>query len=84
MIEAESHEQLKVAIAERIAADRQLLDQLRAEISVLQGSVRRIQPRVTTAISLVGTDGGNNRLQYDPTLKQAREEYDVWATWSGG
>jgi hypothetical protein len=70
MIEPESHEQLRREIGERIAADRALLDDLRAEIRPLRAQVTRIQPRSTTSISLVGTDGGNNSLQFDPFLVQ--------------
>jgi hypothetical protein len=70
MIEPESHEKLRREIGERIAADRALLDMLRAEIRPLRTQVRRIQPRTTTSISLVGTDGGNNSLQFDPFLVQ--------------
>ena len=42
-------------------------------VAVLMGSKsdwERIQPRTTTSISLVGTDGGNNKIQYDPFLIQ--------------
>jgi hypothetical protein len=70
MIEAQSHEQLKQEIAARMLEDRVLLDQIRSEIRPLRSEARRIQPRNTTAVSLVGTDGGNNSLQFDPFLVQ--------------
>lgn len=70
MIEPSSQSELKEAIFECIDADRGILNSLRDEIRPLKGSTRRIQPRATTSISLVGTDGGNNQLQFDPFLIQ--------------
>ena len=61
---------MRQEIGARIEADYDLLRQLREEIRPLRSSVRRIQPRNTTSISLVGTDGGNNRIQFDPFLLQ--------------
>jgi hypothetical protein len=70
MIDPQSQAKLKEEIDERMKADRVLLEQIRAEIRPLRNQVRRIQPRTTTSISLVGTDGGNNSLQFDPYLIQ--------------
>jgi hypothetical protein len=70
MIGPESRRRLREEIATRMQDDRVLLDTLREEIRPLRDRVRRIQARTTTAISLVGADGGNNRLQFDPFLVQ--------------
>ncbi len=70
MIDPTSHKILKQEIHNRIQDDYRLLKKLRAEVRPLQAQVRRIQPRETTSISLVGTDGGNNRVQFDPFLIQ--------------
>jgi len=70
MIEPHTQTQLKAAIAECIGADQRVLDELRQEIRPLRQQTKRIQPRATTSISLVGTDGGNNQLQFDPFLIQ--------------
>jgi hypothetical protein len=70
MFDPQSHENLKKEISQCITSDRDILDQLRKEIRPLKSQVKRIQPRATTSISLVGTDGGNNQLQFDPFLIQ--------------
>lgn len=70
MIEPESITQLKSEIEERLRVDRGILDELRAEIRPLRDRTRRIHPRTATTISLVATDGGNNRIHFDPFLIQ--------------
>lgn len=70
MIDPESHKKLSDEISSRIMEDRGLLDDIRSEIRPLRDQVRRIQPRTATSISLVGTDGGNNKIEYDPFLIQ--------------
>jgi len=70
VIDPASQAQLKEAIAECIDTDQGVLDTLREEIAPLKTVTRRIQSRATTSISLVGTDGGNNQLQFDPFLIQ--------------
>jgi len=70
MIEPESLDVLRKGLQERIREDSRLLDELRQEVRPLRDKVVRIQPRSTTAISLVGTDGGNNRIEFDPFMVQ--------------
>ncbi len=70
MIDSNNYESIKSSVNERMREDKDLLDKLRTEICVLKPDVRRIQPRNTTSISLVGTDGGNNKLRFDPFLIQ--------------
>lgn len=70
MIDPESMAQVRKELRERMVADRKLLDSLRAELRSGLGDSRRIMPRQTTAVSLVGTDGGNNRIEFDPFMAQ--------------
>lgn len=70
MIDPASQVQLGEAIADCIGSDKAVLQALRDEIRPLKSATRRIQPRATTSISMVGTDGGNNQLQFDPFLIQ--------------
>lgn len=84
MIDPEGHERLTKELHARIQEDRSLLDNLRAEVRQSLGDSRPIKPRSATAISFVATDGGNNRVEFDPFLAQvvrvvdsSRNEYQV-------
>ncbi|WP_136656603.1 hypothetical protein [Nitratireductor sp. XY-223] len=70
MLDPKSQQELKQEIVTCITSDKGVLEALRAEVRSLRSAVRRIQARSTTSISLVGTDGGNNQLQFDPFLIQ--------------
>lgn len=70
MLDERAYERLTEEIRRCIQTDRTLLEELRADVRRHLGGVRRIQPRATTAISLVGTDGGNNRVEFDPFMAQ--------------
>ena len=70
MIDSIAQARLKEAIADCVGADQGILDKLREEIRTLRGATRRIKPRIATTISIVGTDGGNYQLKFDPFLIQ--------------
>jgi len=66
MIEPAVLDVLQKEVRSRIDEEHKVLDEMREEVRPLKAATRRIQPRTATAISLVGTDGGNNQLQFDP------------------
>ena len=68
MLDSQSYVSLKREITERMKEDAVILQQLRSEIRPLRNTVRLIQPRSSTSIALVATDGGNNTLSFDPFL----------------
>jgi hypothetical protein len=66
MIELETLDTLQEELKTRIDKDRKVLEEMCSEVRPLKAQTFRIHPRSATAISLVGTDGGNNQLRFDP------------------
>jgi hypothetical protein len=66
MFEADQVAEVRQVVRARAQSDRALLDALRSEVLGMRGQARAIRPRTTTAVSLVASDGGNNRLFFDP------------------
>jgi len=70
MLDAYTIINLQKRMLECMQYDVELLDSLIEEVRILSDNVKRIHERTSTSISLVGTDGGNNKLQFDPFIVQ--------------
>lgn len=70
MFDPESLPGMKEAIRSCTLDQESLLSDIRSQVHGLKGDVRAIKPRSTTSISLVASDGGNNKLIFDPFFVQ--------------
>ncbi len=66
MLNPDKSRAIRTDIAEVVSSDFGELEVLRKDVRDLRSLVQKIQPRNATAVSLVGTDGGNNHVTYDP------------------
>jgi len=70
VFDPEALPELRTRIRAQTQADAALLAQIRADVAGLSGDVRTIQPRNTTSVSLVASDGGNNKVEFNPFYLQ--------------
>ncbi len=66
MLDPASIETLRQIMRERMVSDVGMLDGLRDELAEFKHGIRVIRPYSSNTISIVGTDGGNNNLRFDP------------------
>lgn len=70
---------LKEEIVKRLGEEKYILDALRQEARRLK--VKRILPRSASAISILGADGGNRALSFDPFMIQIIRVVDSSNNW---
>ena len=77
MFDPDQLPELKRLVREATQGDSGLLDDVLREVTSLR-SIMTIQPRNTNSISLVASDGGNNRLVFNPFSLQVVRVVDTY------
>lgn len=70
MFDPEKLPLIRQQIRDQTKADNSLLTAVCDDVRALGGKVKTVQPRGTTSISLVASDGGNNKVEYNPFYLQ--------------
>jgi hypothetical protein len=70
--------ELKDLVREATRGDSGLLDEVMRDVALLGHSVTTIQPRNINSISLVASDGGNNRIEFNPFSLQVVRVVDTY------
>jgi hypothetical protein len=78
MFDPDQLPELKRLVWEAINGDSRLLDEVMQDVALLGHSVTTIQPRNINSISLVASDGGNNRLVFNPFSLQVVRVVDTF------
>lgn len=66
MFDPRSLDEVREAIAQRVEADRELLQELRTDVRTLFVPSQLIRPHSATAVSFAASEGATNRLVFDP------------------
>ena len=70
MFDADQIKQLKQLIGDQVEAGRAELDELVGHARALRPDVRVIKPRTATSVALMASDGGNNKVAFNPFYLQ--------------
>ena len=78
MFDPETLPEIREAIRNCTNDQMPLLDEIRSQVRQMASSVRAIRPRSTTSVSLVASDGGNNKPELDPFYLQVIRVVDSY------
>lgn len=70
MFDADQIKQLKQLIGDQVEAGRAELDKLVEQARAIGSEVRVIKPRAATSVALMASDGGNNKVAFNPFYLQ--------------
>ncbi|MCQ4081967.1 hypothetical protein NGB36_15455 [Streptomyces sp. RB6PN25] len=70
MFDADQIKQLKQLIGDQVEAGRAELDKLIEQARVIGTGVKVIKPRAATSVALMASDGGNNKVAFNPFYLQ--------------